>query len=513
MAIPTIKEKCTGALVASAIGDALGWPYEFRARNKSNNIKNSDFFIEWTRSTGGKYWNHYENILPGEYSDDTQMILSVARSIIGGDWENIFAKNELPFWLEYERGGGFALKRAAKILKGGTNPWESNESQKYFNAGGNGAVMRILPHVIARACKIDIKELMIDVIKDSIFTHGHPRAILGATCYAYALSVLLRKESVLGYGELINSVIEGRGEWAAFPDSTIFSDWIEATKRNSDYDYFETWSLCAQSMVQKLNFISNSLKKGLLVNDKEVLEQVECFAKSNGAGDVAILSALYLTSRYANNPILGIKSGAFSVGADTDTIASITGGLLGMLCGITWIPAEWKMVQDYNCLINIAESLLAEDMKEATKKITTQYKEQYNNWESSPIGKIRAVSDLVVPSGKTGIVYIKKVESLSGQTFYLKKFERIKSSSELTQNIKRQPATVPLLNKSKVFSLNNNAVETIIKNPLFERITLKKVLQILYAIMNGNQNYAEIAKKNKVDQEIVEVIKDFVIKE
>ena len=29
--IPSIREKCTGALLASAIGDSLGWPYEFRA--------------------------------------------------------------------------------------------------------------------------------------------------------------------------------------------------------------------------------------------------------------------------------------------------------------------------------------------------------------------------------------------------------------------------------------------------------------------------------------------------
>ena len=111
----------------------------------------------------------------------------------------------------------------------------------------------------------------------------------------------------------------------------------------------EVWYECVQNMVDQLAFINNSIKKGLLVNDKTVLTGLKCFDKENGAGDVAVLTSLYLTSKYANNPLLGIKVAAYTVGIDTDTIACITGGLLGMLCGTTWIPVEWRMLQDYNC--------------------------------------------------------------------------------------------------------------------------------------------------------------------
>ena len=100
--IPTQIEKCKGAMLATAIGDALGWPNEPRSKNRIEKPKVNDFFVEWTRSCKEPRW-HDERILPGEYSDDTQMTLSVARSIIVGDWERFLAEKELPFWLRYER--------------------------------------------------------------------------------------------------------------------------------------------------------------------------------------------------------------------------------------------------------------------------------------------------------------------------------------------------------------------------------------------------------------------------
>src|SRR5690606_23926148 len=98
--IPSIAEKCKGAMLASAIGDALGWPNELKASNTIKKTRANDRFVEWTRRSGGRYWLHNEKILPGEYSDDTQMILAVARSIITGNWESTLAFKEIPFWLE-----------------------------------------------------------------------------------------------------------------------------------------------------------------------------------------------------------------------------------------------------------------------------------------------------------------------------------------------------------------------------------------------------------------------------
>lgn len=508
--IPSIAEKCKGAMLASAIGDALGWPNELKASNTQKKTRTNDRFVEWTRRSGGRYWLHNEKILPGEYSDDTQMILAVARSIITGNWESTLAFKEIPFWLEYERGGGSALKEAAKSLKNNVVPWESRESSKYFMAGGNGAAMRILPHVIQER---NIFMLMSDVIRDSLYTHGHPRAILGALCYAFSLHYLMNKETVLEFGELIRAVIDGSKYWNTLNPNILPAQWLNLAEKYSGFDYLRVWSDTVSNMTEKLEYIAESLNRGLLVNDEVVLKRLECFDKTNGAGDVAILSSLYLTSKYANNPELGIKIAANLPYADTDTIASMTGGLLGMLSGTTWIPIEWKLVQDYDCLVNITEILLANNMVEATKRITNQKKAQHNDWKDSPIGEMRILTTTVVPCGKSGSVIINKLETTLGQTLYTKRFERKSAKTPLEnktqEEVVKKVIDEPIIRQA-TFSLTTGKVNELMNNPLFARITFKKVLQIINLLLNGDTEYDKIADKLKVEKEILEILKNYI---
>lgn len=499
--IPSIREKCIGAMLGSAIGDALGWPYEFRSKNTSSKeLISGDSFIAWTRRSGGQYWSHLEQINPGEYSDDTQMILAVARSVIAGDWKEFFTTKELPFWLDYERGGGRALKNAAKVFKENKVPWNSNERIAYYNAGGNGAVMRILPHVIAHAIDLNIDNLMKDCISDSILTHGHPRAVLGATCYAYTLHKALVTNDVLEFGQLINIAIDGVDSWGVFHDDAVPEEW----KRLAPYDYSDTWSIYVESMLDQLNYIKSSLKKGLLGNDKEVLTQLHCFDKTNGAGDVAILASLYLASKYANNPALGIKISAFTVGMDTDTVASITGGLLGMICGTAWIPPEWRAVQDYHCFINIVDILLSKNMKDASRRTVELSKNESKKLLATPIGKLYIVDSYSILSGRSGKIVITKMETLLGQTIYHKKFERIKI--ETPQSISPLIEDNTTNNCLRSLQLDIDTVKQLKNNPLFTRITFKKILQLLEMLSDETCSYDTIAKKLKIDVAVAEYV-------
>lgn len=509
--IPTQIEKCKGAMLATAIGDALGWPNEPRSKNRAKKPKVVDNFVGWIRSSNNPRW-HDEKILPGEYSDDTQLTLAVARSIIAGDWETFLAEKELPFWLNYERGGGGALLKAAKSCKKGILLWQARYTQDYYNAGGNGAVMRILPHVIASAKAPNTAKLVEDVIKDTLITHGHPRAFLGATCYAYALEYLLRKDTVLEYGELAAAVIDGQNVWGAVPNSDIFEKWLNVACQNLEYDFLTEWKNVCARMIKQLEFIGTSLKKGLILDDTKVLTELGCFDKSNGAGDVAILAAIYLTSRYANNPSLGIKIPAFSFGADTDTIASITGGLLGMLSGMDWIPIEWKEVQDYNCLVQITELLMADDKKEATKKEVASAKAQNNQWKDTPIGKMRFIGSSNAPNGKNGIVIINKWQTTLGQTIYTKTFQP-KNISVHPHQSKKLVSTLQQVihNESKKFVLNLVDISELLGNPEFKtNITIGKVLKIIEDLINGKETSANLSKKYKVDQLFVEQIGKYV---
>ena len=544
--IPTRMEKCKGAMLATAIGDALGWPNEAQARNTATNSKVNDCFIEWTRRCSRPYW-HNEKILPGEYSDDTQMMLSVSRSLIAGNWKKILINAELPFWLRYERGGGKALLKAANTYKKGMSLWESgyttSYTRGYFNAGGNGAVMRILPHVIAATHKLDIAKLMIEAIEDSLITHGHPRAILGATCYAFALDYLLRKETILEYGELVKAVLDGQNDWGAYPNSDLFEDWLHVASQHRDFEYYHEWDNVRKNMIHQLEYIKDSLKKGLMLDDTSVMTRLECFSKVNGAGDVAALTAVYLASRYANSPALGIKVPAFSLGSDTDTIASITGGLLGMLCGTNWIPSEWKLVQDYDCLNRITELLLSENSKDAAKAHLASEKEQKNNWKSTPIGLLRYLGATTLQNGKNAIVTT-KWQSDMGQTMYFKDYKR--DSYEMSKpegqiQIQMQPTSseakpqaailqapvqasterekvavfvqeslVPL-EQQKQFLLNVTNINALLKDTQCnKKITFGKVLDIIKALIDGDNASAVIARRFKVDETMIDIIKKHI---
>lgn len=536
--IPTKIEKCKGAMVASAIGDALGWPNEPCSKNRAKKPKTADHFVEWTRSC--KYPRyHDEIILPGEYSDDTQMTLSVARSIIAGDWERFLTEKEIPFWLNYERGGGGALLKASRSLsEKKISPWQSNYTRDYFNAGGNGATMRILPHVIAMSKTPDITVLMQDIIKDTLITHGHPRAFLGATCYAYALNYLMTKETVLEYGELVNILIDGQEEWAANINSELFGNWLNVANQHQDYDFFTEWNNTCIRMLQQLEFIKSSLKKGLMLDDTKVLTELECFGKANGAGDVAALAAIYLASRYANSPVLGIKVPAFSFGSDTDTIASITGGLLGMLSGTSWIPVEWKSVQDYDCLIQITELLLADNRKEATKVEVAEAKAQDNDWVTTQIGKMRLVDTKNATNGKNGIVIIKKWQTVLGQTLYTKTFQPNNEQAQIPQQpslyemaerpankIESQPQThnatsIPIEREEKIpsqksqnqFVLNSTSIVALLDNPKFKTsMTVGKMMKIINLLLEGNETNDTIAKRLNADHTMVDLIKKCII--
>ena len=107
----------------------------------------------------------------------------------------------------------------------------------------------------------------------------------------------------LSYGELVSAVIDGQRVWGSYPDSNIFSEWLNAA--NQYFDYQKEWNNVLSSMLTQLDFIKASLKKGLILEDSNVLTQLGCYSKISGAGDVAILAAIYLVSRYANNLCLG----------------------------------------------------------------------------------------------------------------------------------------------------------------------------------------------------------------
>ena len=359
--------KAEGAFLAFAAGDALGWPQEMprRVRRDAGGTSPSLEFRTWTRRNGGRFRSYDETIGAGEYSDDTQLTLAVARSRThhGADWRKAFMRVELPLWTIYERGGGGATKRAAQAWLAGKAPWQSAKDDKvrrYFDAGGNGVAMRVLPHALFLAGEDDPAVLMHDVVRDGVATHGHPRALAGATAWAHAAWSLVRRNRTLGYGELLDLLIDERDYWGTFPEIERGGDaWFSVAKRVLGEPYERIWKRTVDEMRRLLEQARNGIRAGALADDHAVLDDLGCFGRFKGAGTITAAAAAYLTARHAAQPAQGVLRAAFEQGADTDTLAATTGGLLGCLAGDDWLPVPWREVQDAGYLRSIARSVAA----------------------------------------------------------------------------------------------------------------------------------------------------------
>lgn len=489
-------EKCRGAMLATAIGDALGWPNEQNSGNQVKLVTIDERFVEWTRRNK-KPCYHDEKIHAGEYSDDTQLTLAVARSIIAGNWEKHFSEKELPFWLDYQRGGGRALLKAARTYQDGQRMWQSKYAESYYSAGGNGAAMRILPHVVSNST--GISGLIEDVFKDAIITHGHPRAVLGAMCYAYALYYLMQKEDVLEYGELIDAVKSAKSIWGKYPNVHDFQRWLNAA--NGYYEYRGIWDSVVDSLISGMEFIHRSLEKGLLLDDTAVLESLGCFSTASGAGDVSVLAALFIASKYANNPSLGLRVSASAIGADTDTIASMVGGMLGMLCGTGWIPIGWRTVQDYNSIIQITDILLADNRKSLRIENLDDAA-----WINTEIGRTRRINSETVRN-KRNTVVITKWRTALGQTYYTKELLIQKKTSGINllteETLPKEP--------EKQLILSSGDIAKLLIEPRFnQKLSAGKVLKIVQTLIEDSIPCSDISKVFNVKQEVVDLLKSFL---
>ncbi|WP_228835484.1 ADP-ribosylglycohydrolase family protein [Nocardia abscessus] len=354
-------------LLGAACGDALGWPQEPRGglvggQRARDALTPDAQFRSWTR-TAGNYRSRYRDpVRAGEYSDDTQLLLATARCCLHGDhwWEHL-VEVELPVWLIYQRGGGGAVLRAAASWAARTPPWIAAggrrgmaTTEKYRAAGANGVAMRIAPHAVYASGP---RDLVKRVIRDGLATHGHPRALVGAVAYAQALAHALRSEAVLGYGELLG-VVENGLVRAADVVELLPHDWGSADQVE---EFGDTWTATNKEMYELLAQIDKSLRRGSLSSPDETLTELGCRDPHiSGAGTVSAAGALYLASRFAARPVTGVVTAAFLRGADTDTLASMTAGLLGALHGYEWLGEMASSVQDATYLGEISRALSTE---------------------------------------------------------------------------------------------------------------------------------------------------------
>jgi ADP-ribosylglycohydrolase len=291
--------------------------------------------VEWTRRVGGRFG--VEMVLPaGTYSDDTQLRLASSRAISprGFDVE-AFAKVEMVVWPSYALGGGRASKAAAANLAKPSVPWFGNFYDGYLAAGGNGVAMRIQPHVWAAPDPTANPGYLVDLIKDAVVTHGHPRAIVGAVLHAVSLGQVVATGQPVGVQHWAD--ILGRTAAAASLlacDDNLTAVWLPYWENATGVDFKTAWSEALAECADGLEAIRpavGQLAKSSSSRDYDVIiKTLDLRNPDNvGSGTATAVAALAVACALPNDPEAASRLAANALGTDTDTIGTMVGALVG----------------------------------------------------------------------------------------------------------------------------------------------------------------------------------------
>lgn len=407
-----------------AIGDALGLPYEFR--RKSNILvvdKSTGVVREWETRRGGRFNSHLELLDGSTYSDDTQMMLMVARSIVNSmdtgyeSCSSLFIE-ELKAFLGYQQGAGRATRNAC-------NCWTKNKTpftEDFYSAGGNGVLMRVQPFALL---DLDYSSIMKLVLENGITTHGDPVALIPAMLYVLYLKY--RLDNVGSTNEdVYKFLIDNSKLWSDydyFPEISLGFDF----QLGAVSEYKARWEEVAEDMLEFLKDDNIKQLRGI-----ELAQRVGACGRYKGSGVNTLKFAMIESLHFTKDTVLQDMLSATKVeDTDTDTIGAVLGGLVATEFDIPSAVKDW--VDDYsyinsleNCVregIPFGEKILPEGV--AAKNIREYIKDANvgETFRCEVFGVIKVCNIFDMPIGETKYARAKICLSRDGQTLTYKYYK------------------------------------------------------------------------------------------
>lgn len=336
------RERVVSSMLWSAWADAVGFISELtdeRGLIRRSRGQPLDRPFSWKRRVGGRMGPDVE-LPPGCYSDDTQLRLATARAIGGQGFDvEAFARVELTVWPAYALGGGKATKKAVANLAKPRTLWSANFYEGWDQAGGNGVAMRIQPHVWAAHEPASLGPHLVDVLRNGITTHGHPRALVGAVLHAVALGVTLDTGEVPTpdtWRELLDMtdrsvklLVEAPGELGV---------WLAHWEQANNVSFGLAWSGVVDECRDMLSAAAATVRE--LRTAAPVLHPQAAYGRfveeiglgepaTRGSGTATTVAALALAAASAEEPSLASLLAANALGTDTDTIATMAAAIVG----------------------------------------------------------------------------------------------------------------------------------------------------------------------------------------
>ncbi len=276
-------QRAIGAFVGGAVGDALGAPFEFKAGGLYSSTFPERVVGGVGEMAGGGGWS------PGEFTDDTQMAIALAESLVANHginsadiWERWRA------WASSANDVGVLTRKAlsSEEFEGAALRAEvSNNGQ----SAGNGSVMRNTP--IALFFLEQPLEVIIEAaISQSALTHNDREAGFGAAIHAAMICSGIRGEDMLAAIDDALAMLppEARATW----EPLLSDSWVPA---DSLVTNGTVWTCLAQAVWA---------------------------LRTSSSFEEAVTKAIDL-------------------GDDADTVGCVTGSLAGARWGIQAIPSRW----------------------------------------------------------------------------------------------------------------------------------------------------------------------------
>lgn len=290
--------RAQGAILGQLVGDSLGSLVEFWS---SEDVK-AAFPGGVRRMAWGGVWG----TLPGQPTDDSEMALSLARSLVAkGFYEGDAVAGAYAHWygskpFDMGRTTGMALGEAHRAAAAGESPMAGALRGRNPASQANGALTRVSPLGVFGVGALEDK-LEATARQDASLTHPHPVCQVASALYCQALAFAIRE--------------------GCSPQDT-FDFAMERLVRGAKSDLAEGYGPLLERM-------------------RAAEEGSEPRADGPHQGWVLIaFQNAFFQLRHGTSLEEGLVQ-TIALGGDTDTNAAIAGALLGASYGADSLPSAW----------------------------------------------------------------------------------------------------------------------------------------------------------------------------
>jgi ADP-ribosyl-[dinitrogen reductase] hydrolase len=281
------RDRVLGVVVGAAVGDALGAPFEFAPRGSFSALlpdRRPDG--EGDMVGGGAFgWE------PGEFTDDTQMGLALAGSLLargGYDPDDLWRR-----WQVWARGSSDVGNTTSFALR--HRDWRDVVHPRPEMTAANGALMRAFPLALATLGADRVVARAV-TLHQALLTHAHPAAAWGAW-----LGVAMMRAGLQG----------------ADPVTALEAELVELPRLDPP---------------SAPRFVA-------MLDARWVPEDGDAEGIGNGSVWGCLAQAVWALRR--RDRFAEVVADVVELGKDTDTVACVAGAIAGARDGLSAIPPGW----------------------------------------------------------------------------------------------------------------------------------------------------------------------------